>query len=62
MIGARRWEYLQQIGKHQSESYLIVDLDEKWFDSKNTAQMVLSDDTEKCIISTLLSKGKWIVI
>ena len=62
MIDAWRWEYLQQIGKHQSESYLIVYLDEKWFDSNNTAQMVLSDDTEKCIISTLLSKGKWIVI
>ena len=47
-IVAWRGEYLRQIEKYQSESYLIVFLNETWFDSHDKVRMVWSDDTEKC--------------
>ena len=36
-IVAWRWEYLRQIEKHPSEGYLIVYLDETWFDSHDVS-------------------------
>ena len=50
-IVAWRWEYLQQIEKYQSEGYLIVYLDETWFDSRDMARMLWSDKTEKYTLS-----------
>ena len=37
-IVAWRWEYLRQIEKYQSGGYLIVYLDETWFDFHNAAR------------------------
>ena len=54
---------MRQIEKHQQEGYLIVYMDETWFDSHNTAGMVWLDDTEKYTHSAAPpSKGKRIVI
>ena len=60
-IVAWRWESMQQIKRYQSESYLNVYLDEKWFDSHDTASMVWSDNIEKCTRSAPTLKGKRIV-
>ena len=39
-IVAWRWEYIRQIEKHLPEGFLIVYLNEIWFDSHDTARMV----------------------
>ena len=52
---------MRQIKRYQSEGYLNVYLDEKWFDSHDTASMVWSDNTEKCTLSAPTLKGKRIV-
>ena len=44
-----------------SEGYLIIYLDETWFNFHDTARMVWCDKTEKCILLAPPSKGKKVV-
>ena len=42
-IVAWRYEYLRKIEKLRSEGYLIVYIDETWFDSHDTTRKIWSD-------------------
>ena len=57
-----RYRYLLQIKQYHLQGYLIVYLDETWFDSHNTARIIWSDKTTNCSTSGPFSKSKRVVI
>ena len=61
-IVAWRYEYLRKTEKLRAEGYLIICLDETWFDSNETVRKVWADSTKNCSVSTLMSRGKKVVI
>ena len=61
-IVAWRYKYLLEIEKYRSQGYLIVYLDETWFDSHDTVKKIWTDCTKESALSAPVSKGKRVVI
>ena len=53
-----RLDYLRKIEKFWAENYVIIYLDETWFDSHVSLIMIWSDNTAKCSLSARSSEGK----
>ena len=47
-IVACRYEYLRKIEKLRAEGYLIICLDETWFDPNETVTKLWADSTKNC--------------
>lgn len=60
----QRWrhEYLVEINKFREQGRKIYYLDETWYDTHDMAKKGWSDDTSKCAINTIPSRGKRIVV
>ena len=57
-----RYKYLKKIKEYRDSGYMIVYLDETWFDSHETVKRVWSDDSKETRLKGPVSKGKQIVI
>ena len=57
-----RYEYLLEIEKYRSESYLIVYLDEIWFDSHDTTRLLRSNSIRDCSVLAPLLRWQKVVL
>ena len=56
-----RYKYLIKVQKYREDGYLIVYLDQTWFLSHDTVQMLWSGSTKSCSLSELSPRGKRVV-
>ena len=63
-IAAWRYKYLLEIAKYRAQNYLIVYLDEAWYNSHDTVQKIWTDFSKESnlYLSAPVSKGKTVVI
>ena len=61
---AWRYKYLLEIAKYRAQNYLIVYLDETWYNSHDTVQKIWTDSSKESnlYLSAPVSKGKTAVI
>ena len=57
-----RYKHLLEIAKYIAQNYLIVYLDETWYDSHDTVKKRWTESSKESNLSAPVSKGKSVVI
>ena len=61
-IRIQRYKYLKKIQEYREKGYIVVYLDQTWFDSHETVKRSWSDNTKQTRLNAPVSKGKPIVV